>query len=219
MGRVRSRRGLIEDSSRITIKELRDWGYLREGSTKGVMTMTRGNWTATFEVEVIINTLRSAFFFIYSYEANGIRVTDWSRLEKVSLKYGDRYFFRCLATGQRVSAIYFVNGRFGSRHAHDLAYRACKEHRQWYENQRRFERYYAKWNHQVWDYPMYLRRSYLRSGLEMAYEEKVLKYGNLMAEDFDRRFSKVLERIRRNGEARKSPSSSLREPSRACSIQ
>jgi hypothetical protein len=197
MGRTRSRRGLIEDSCWITIGELRDWGYLQEGQSKGTLIMSRGKWTVTIEIESIISTIRSACFFLYSYEANGIRVTDWFRLEKVALKYGDRYFFRCRDTGKLISAMYFVNGRFGSRYAHDLTYRACKEHRQWFENQRRFERYFAKWNHQVWDYPMYLKRSNLRSGLEKAYSEKVLKYGNLMAEDFDRRFSRVLERLQK----------------------
>jgi hypothetical protein len=134
-------------------------------------------------------------------------VADWFRLEKVALKYGDRYFFRCRNSGKRVSTIYFVNGRFGSRYAHGLTYKACGEHRLWYENLRRFERYFAKWNHQVQDYPMYLRRSKLRSDLENAYGAKAWKYGNLMAQDFERRYSKYDEPIRQIAEARRSPSS------------
>ena len=155
----------------------------------------------TIEIESIISTIRSAFFFLYSYEANGIRVADWFRLEKVALKYGDRYFFRCRDTGKRVSAMYFVNGRFGSRYAHDLTYSVCKEHRQFYENHRRFERYFTKWRHLVWDTPMYLRRSNRQSALEKAYGEKADKYVNLMVEDTDRQVSKYEDEIRRRTEA------------------
>lgn len=190
MGRVRSRRGLIEESCRITTGQLRDWGYLREGQAKGTVTFTGRNWTVSIEIESVIDSSRSAFFFLYSYEANGNRVAEWFRLEKVALKYGDRFFFRCRQTGKKVSALYFVNGRFGSRYAHDLAYRACGEHRLWLENQRRFERYSAKWKHLIWDYPMYIRRSNLHKGLEEAYGKKAFKYGVLMVKDFDHRFSK-----------------------------
>ena len=195
MGTLLTHRGFIEDTCRISIRQLRDWGYLCEGSPKGVVTMRRRGWAAEVGIEVCLYPLQSFFLVIFCYQSNGKRTFDWFRLERQSLTWGYRYYFRCRETKRLVTALYFANGYFASRYAHGLAYRVCGEHRRWDENARRYYKFKAKVDG--------LDRVTTRTS---NYWKKSEKYLNMMAEDFDRRFSKVLDRIHRNDGAMKNPS-------------
>jgi len=169
---------------RLTIGNLRDWGYLREGTTQGLVTLMLGKRTLNIDMEVQLYTPYFLFLVIFSYEINGVQIMDRFCLEPVALKHGQRYYFLCPETGQRVTTLFFVNGRFGSRYVHNLTYRACGEHRQWYENARKYFRCVAKARD--------ISRSCYR---QSQYWDKSNEYQRRMADVLDRRVSKYEDQI------------------------
>lgn len=186
MGKIRTRRGFIEDMPRLTIADLRDSGFLQEGPRKGVITLTRGSWATEVEVEVCFYPSQSFFLVIFTYRSNGKKTFDWFRIERMSLPCTARYYFVCRDTHKKVSALYFSEGHFASRFAHGLVYHVCCEHRRWDENLRRFYKYNAK-----------VKGIDRVSSRTSKYWAKAEKYEERMAGDLDCRFSKVLDRIHR----------------------
>jgi hypothetical protein len=178
MRKKQTSRGFIENTCRITLQSLKEAGMLRQGIWKAELALNWTGCTIHVDLETCIDQSRPFSVMILYYRSPEKNYSDLVRLERISLTLGERYYFRCRETGKRVTALYFNGYRFASRYEHGLTYRACREHRQWYENFHRYIMFEGKCD----KFPRYSER-------KMAYAEKSLKYVSMMAEDFDRRFS------------------------------
>jgi hypothetical protein len=120
-----SDRGLIEETPRIRIMELKNAGMLEEGKRTGVLTFSGGS----IGIEVCIDPLLSFYYIRFTYGINGKSFDYCAVIEPYPLTFGLRFYFICPDTGKRVSTLYWVNGYFSSRYFHQLVYRRSREHR------------------------------------------------------------------------------------------
>jgi hypothetical protein len=183
---MKTRKGFVEDMTRLAITDLRDKGLLQEGSRSGTITPSQGRWATEVGFEVCFYPLKASFV-VFSYTSNGKKTHDWFRIERISSTCVMRYYFRCRETGKLVSALYYANGCFDSRFAHGLTYRACSEHRTRNEYVGRYRKFKAKAES--------VKRITART---WKYAEKLERYERKMYEGLDRRCSKILDQIYRN---------------------
>ena len=124
-----SNREVIEDTAKITIQDLKTWGYLRPGYKSGTLTLLRnGQENGSVGIAVKIDDDNS--FIEFDYSVNGKPVNYSHKIELFPCNYGYyRYYFICRETGKRVTALYMVNGYYASRHYHKMAYQCSRDHR------------------------------------------------------------------------------------------
>lgn len=125
-----SNRAVIEDSARITIQDLKTWGYLQPGKRTGTLTLLRRN-EKTGMLGIIVNIDKPYNSYIaFDYLLNGEKVYYVHGIEFFPCHYGNnRYYFTCRNTGARVTALYFDNGYYASRHAHKMVYECSRSHK------------------------------------------------------------------------------------------
>jgi hypothetical protein len=150
MGRYRGLgRDTVEEITRLTIDDLRGWGYLREGYRAGTITLSRdGQKTGSLGIRVSLSypgTLSEGYFYIngktidYRYQKGGSLEFEY-RLDKKPVKYhfylelfpcyfgGHRLFIRCRHCNRRVTALYLKGGYYACRHCQRLTYQARQRH-------------------------------------------------------------------------------------------
>lgn len=124
---------VIEDTGKITIQDLKAWGYLNPGWKSGIITLSRnGEKTGSLRITVNIDDYYS--YIQFDYALNGKPLSYKHSLELFPCHYGNfRYYFICRETGRRVTALYSVGGYYASRHYHKMTYSCSRYHRgQWY---------------------------------------------------------------------------------------
>lgn len=135
MGRYRGLgRDTVEDTTRLTIDDLRTWGYLHEGFRRGILTLSRGGEkTGSLGVEVHIKDPRSYIKFDYLLDKKPVAYEH--EIELFPCYFGGhRFYFRCRHCRRRVTAFYLKGGYYACRHCQWLAYEASQEHRAPFEN-------------------------------------------------------------------------------------
>lgn len=126
-----SNRAVVEDSARITIQDLKTWGFWRPGQIRsGLLTLTsRGRETGTLNISVNIDNEFNSYIE-FNYTRNGEPVKYRHRIEFFPCHYGKhRYYFICRNTGARVTALFLDNGYYASRHAHKMVYQCSRGHK------------------------------------------------------------------------------------------
>ena len=135
MGRYRGLgRDAVEDTTRLTLDDLRTWGYLHEGFKRGLLTLKRGDEkTGSLGIEVHI---KDPWGYIkFNYKLDGKPVAYEHEIELFPCYFGGhRFYFRCRHCRQRVTALYLKGGYYACRHCQQLAYEASQEHRAPFEN-------------------------------------------------------------------------------------
>lgn len=135
MGRYRGLgRDTVEDTTRLTIDDLRTWDYLHEGFRRGILTLSRGGEkTGSLNFEVHIKDPWS--YIKFDYRLDGKPVAYERGIELFPCYFGGhRFYFRCRHCRRRVLALYLSGGYYACRHCHRLAYEASQEHRAPLEN-------------------------------------------------------------------------------------
>lgn len=131
MGRPRFRtdREVIEETARLTIDDLRTWGYLHEGFRKGILTLKRGDKeTGSLGIEVRINKAWGSIKF--DYLLNGKPVAYEHEIGLFPCHFGGRrFYFRCRNCRRHVTALYLSGRYYSCRHCLQLVYKASREHR------------------------------------------------------------------------------------------
>ncbi len=134
----RSTAAVIEDTGKITIQDLKTWGYLRPGYKSGTLTFSRnGQITGGLELSVNIDNEYGSYIK-FDYLLNDKPGSYKHAIELVPCNYGNvRYYFKCRETGKRVTALYSVGGYYASRHYHRMTYQCSRYHRgQWYYSEK-----------------------------------------------------------------------------------
>jgi hypothetical protein len=125
-------RGLVEETPRITLDDLRAWRLLpRPGEERrGIITLSRdGVKTGSVGVAVRIDGVRSFIGFDYFLGEEKKPVKYQHGLEFFPCRFGGhRLFFRCGRCFRRVTALYLSRGYYACRHCHRLAYLASQAH-------------------------------------------------------------------------------------------
>lgn len=125
-----SNRAVIEDTAKITIQDLKTWGYLRQGKRSGTLTISRnGEKTGSLGISVNFNNVYDSYIeFDYTLDGKPVRYSH--RIELFPCNYGRyRYYFICRNTGARVTALYLDNGYYASRHFHKMVYQCSRGHK------------------------------------------------------------------------------------------
>jgi len=152
----------VEEITRLTIDDLRGWGYLHEGYRAGTLTLSRdGQKTGSLGIRVSLDypgTLSEGYFYIngksfdYRYQKGGFIEFDY-RLDGEPVKYHHylelfpchfgrhRFFIRCRHCNRRVTALYLKGGYYACRHCQGLTYEARQRHRGPFETLGRAFRY------------------------------------------------------------------------------
>lgn len=136
MGRCRGLgRDTVEDTTQLTIDDLKLWGYLPEGFKRGILTLKRGEEeTGSLGIEVHIKDPRSYIKFDYLLGQEKKPVFYEHEIELFPCYFGGhRFYFRCRHCSRRVMALYLSGGYYACRHCHNLAYEASQKHRAPYE--------------------------------------------------------------------------------------
>ena len=142
-------RDTVEETTRLTIDDLKGWGYLHEGFKTGLLTLSRGGQkTGSLGIRVSLDypgTLSEGTFYIsgravdYRYQKGGSIEFEY-RLDGEPVKYrhylelfpchlgGHRLFIRCRHCNRRVRALYLKGGYYACRHCQRLTYEARQEH-------------------------------------------------------------------------------------------
>lgn len=147
-----SGRGVIEDTGRITLDDLRAWGFIPKGSgmTSGIITLSRngeksGNLGLTVRLNYPGNLAEGYFnlngnFIDYRYQKGGSLEFDYKlngepvkyqyHLELFPCHFGvHRLFIRCRNCNRRVTALYLWRGYYSCRHCLRLVYQGSRGHR------------------------------------------------------------------------------------------
>ena len=155
-------RDTVEETTRLTLDDLKSWGYLHEGQKAGLITLTRnGEKTGSFNLRVSLDypgTPSEGTFYKsgravdYRYQKGGFIEFDY-RLDGEPVKYqhylelfpchlgGHRLFIRCRHCNRRVMALYNSGGYYACRHCQRLTYEARQRHRSPFEALGRAFRY------------------------------------------------------------------------------
>jgi hypothetical protein len=138
MGRYRGRgRDRIEETSRLTIDDLRTWGCLHEGFCRKYIELRRGEEkTGSLCFEVHIKDPRNYIKFDYLLDKKPVA---YEHEIELFLCYfgGHRFYFRCRHCKRRVTALYLSWGYYACRYCQRLAYEASQRHRSPLESLRR----------------------------------------------------------------------------------
>lgn len=128
-----SNREVVEDIPRLTIQELKKWGYLKKGENSGILTFYRnGKKSGSIRITVIIDSY-SVGVIKFEYLLNSQPVKYSHYIDLIPCYYGNhRFYFVCRDTKKRVTALYMVGGYFSSRHFHKLVYQCSREHRSFF---------------------------------------------------------------------------------------
>ena len=143
-------RDTVEEITRLTLDDLKAWGYLHEGYKAGLLTLLRGGQkTGSLGIRVSLNypgTLSEGTFYIsgravdYHYQKGGFIEFEY-RLDGEPVKYqhylelfpchlgGHRLYIRCRHCNRRVTALYLKGGYYACRHCQRLAYELSQRHR------------------------------------------------------------------------------------------
>ena len=128
---------MIEETSRLTIDDLRTWGCLHEGFCKKYIKLMRGEEeTGSLNFEVHIEGPWSYIKFDYLLDKKPVSYEH--EIELFPCYFGGhRYFFLCRYCRQRVTALYLSGGYYACRHCQRLAYEVSQRHRSPLESLRR----------------------------------------------------------------------------------
>jgi hypothetical protein len=145
-------RDTVEDTTRLTLDDLKRLGYLQKDSyyRSGLITLKRGDEeTGSYNLAVSLEypgTLSEGTFYRngravdYRYQKGGFIKFDY-RLDGEPVKYqhylelfpchlgGHKLFIRCRHCNRRVTALYFKGGYYACRHCQGLTYEARQRHR------------------------------------------------------------------------------------------
>jgi len=138
MGRYPGRgRDMVEETSRLTIHDLKTWGYLHLGYKQGRLTFSSGGReTGSLNLEVRLDEWGGVIKFDYLLDKKPVDYEH--RIEAFPCYYGGRrLYFRCRHCCRRVMALYLSGGYYACRHCHRLAYEVSQRHRSPYELLRR----------------------------------------------------------------------------------
>ena len=132
MARIRGLgRDTVEETSRITIDNLRGWGYLHEGYRTGLLTLKRGD-RETGSLGIKVEILKDPFhaYIQFNYLLDKKPVEYFHVIELFPLHFGGhRYYFRCRYCNRRVMALYLSGGYYACRHCQRLTYELSQRHR------------------------------------------------------------------------------------------
>jgi len=120
---------MIEQTSHLTIDDLRTWDCLHEGFCKKYIKLMRGEEeTGSLNFEVHIEGPWS--YIKFDYLLNKKPVSYEHEIELFPCYFGGhRYFFLCRYCRQRVTALYLSGGYYACRHCQRLAYEVSQKHR------------------------------------------------------------------------------------------
>jgi len=125
-------RDRVEDTPRLTIEDLRAWGFITgsPGDKSGTITFSRnGQETGSLGVKVHIEGAWSYVRFDYLLGYDKKPVAYEHELEPSPCYYGGhRLYFRCRHCKRRVTALYLSGGYYTCRHCHRLAYEVSQAH-------------------------------------------------------------------------------------------
>lgn len=125
-------RDTIEETSRLSIDDLRIWDCLHEGFSRKFLTLKRGDReTGSLSIEVHIKDPWSSRSYIkFDYKLDGKPVTYEHEIELFPCYFGShRFYFRCRYCRRRVTALYLSGGYYACRHCQRLAYEVSQKHR------------------------------------------------------------------------------------------
>jgi hypothetical protein len=125
-------RDMIEETPRITIADLRAWGFIPGPGEErtGIVTLSRdGEETGRLQATARIDGLGSFIRFDYLLGEERTPVAHEHGLEPFPCHLGGhRLYFRCKYCARRVTALYLSGGYYACRHCHRLAYMVSQEH-------------------------------------------------------------------------------------------
>lgn len=131
-----SGRGVIEETGRFTIDDLKTWGFISKdpGLKTGIITISRdGKKTGNLGIEVHIE--RDWSYIKFDYLLDKKPVSYEHEIELFPLHFGGhRFYFRCRHCRRRVMALYLSGGYYACRHCQRLAYEVSQKHRAPLEN-------------------------------------------------------------------------------------
>jgi len=130
-------RDTIEETSRLTIDDLRAWSCLHEGyCRKYIRLMRGGEETGSLNFEVHIKDPWSSRSYIkFDYKLDGKPVAYEHEIELFPCHFGGhRFYFQCRHCRRRVTALYLSGGYYACRHCQRLAYEVSQEHRAFLAN-------------------------------------------------------------------------------------
>jgi len=125
------KRDTIEETSRLTIDDLRIWGYLHLGFRLGNLTFSRGGEkTGSLSFAVRLDEWGGTIKFNYLLGHEKKPVEYEHRIEAFPCHFGGhRYYFECRHCRRRVTVLYLSGGYYACRHCQRLAYEASQRHR------------------------------------------------------------------------------------------
>ncbi len=127
-------RDMVEETPRLTIDDLKTWGYLDgrfTGYKRGILTLKRGEEkTGSLGIEVHIKDPGSYIKFDYLLGYDKKPVSYEHEIELFPCNFGGhRFYFRCRHCRRRVTALYLSGGYYACRHCQRLAYEVSQKHR------------------------------------------------------------------------------------------
>ncbi|MGA2143153.1 MAG: hypothetical protein ABSG94_12140 [Brevinematales bacterium] len=125
---------VIEDTLKITIQDLKLWGFLTPGEHSITRYFSRYDQPiGHVKITVCIN--KDCFSFIrFECLIDNKSFSYAHDIEIVPCHYGNyRYYFVCRETGRRVTALYSVGFYYTSRHYHRMTYQCSRDHRRFNE--------------------------------------------------------------------------------------
>lgn len=133
-------RDIVEDTSRLTIEDLRAMGFIPRAGLgyvgdnafvrTGIITLSRnGERSGSLGVKVHMNGGLSYIEFNYVLGDEKKTVAYEHGLELFPCHFGGyRYFIRCRHCYRRVTALYLSGGYYACRHCQSLAYEGSQTH-------------------------------------------------------------------------------------------
>ena len=129
-------RDIVEETSRLTIDDLKIWGCLHDGFCRKYIKLLRGEeerGSLGIKVEILKKPFHS--YIQFNYLLNKKPVEYFHVIELFPCYFGGhRYYFQCRYCNRRVTALYLSGGYYACRHCHNLAYEASQKHRAPFEN-------------------------------------------------------------------------------------
>ena len=136
-------RDAIEETSRLTIDDLRTWGFLSKTPRErtGTNTLSR-NGEKTGSVGVIVEIMEVEkpwhSYIEFSYRLDRKPIEYHHIIELFPCYFGgDRFYFRCTYCNRRVTALYLSGGYYACRHCQRLDYEVSQKHRSRFEKRYR----------------------------------------------------------------------------------
>jgi len=126
-----SGRGVIENTARLTIEDLRAWGFIPKepGARSGTLTLFMGG-KKTGDLGATVRMNQGYGEIEFDYRLDGKPVNYRHGIEAVPLHYGGaRLYFKCQNCNRRVTALYFFGGYYACRSCHRLVYTVSRKHR------------------------------------------------------------------------------------------